>query len=63
MNENARLNVSVGIYVAVSFTACDTSIYKFSVILEVYCKELFAAFQASYVSYLMIHILTLFRTE
>ena len=47
----------------ITSSTCYTAMYKFAVILEVYCKKFFSAFPSSYFSYSVIHIFTLFRCK
>ena len=39
--------------------ACDAAADKFSVVLEIHCKDLFSTFFAADLAYTVIHVLTL----
>ena len=60
MNKYAWFNIPVWIDMAVVTATCDTTAYKFAIILEIKCKYLFTAFFTSNLTNPMIHIFSLF---
>ena len=63
MNEHARLYIAVGIDVAVTLTARHAAMYKFTIVLEIDGKQFFTALDTANLTDLMIHVLSLLRTQ
>ena len=63
MYKDARFYISVSVDVTVPLASGYASVYKLSVVLEIYRKELFASCKSSYLPYLVIHISSLLRTQ
>ena len=59
VNEHARLHVTCGVDVTVKFAACDTSVGKLTVILEVDSEDLLATGETTDLAYTVLHIGTL----
>ena len=61
MDEDAGLHVAVCVDVAVLLASCNAAVYELTVVLEIDRKEFLAAFHVADLTYLMEHVLALFR--
>ena len=63
MNENARFYITIGVYMAISFSTGYTTVDKLSIILEIYSEQFFSTFKTADFTNFVIHVCSLLRSE